>query len=60
MHVLDAHGEHALDALRARARDARVDRDLVLHLSSARRIFGSVIRFMCGHRLQGRINSTSG
>ena len=29
-------------------------------VSSARRIFGSVIRFMCGHRLQGRTNSISG
>ena len=28
--------------------------------SSAARIFGSVIRFMCGHRLQGRTKSNSG
>ena len=29
-------------------------------VSSERRILPSVIRFMCGHRLQGRTNSISG
>src|SRR5215467_1015050 len=29
-------------------------------VSSVRRILGKVIRFICGHRLQGRTNSSSG
>ncbi len=38
----------------------RVDHDFLFHLQQAVEIFGSVMRFMCGHRLQGLMNSTPG
>ena len=44
---------------RARRRRAR-SRRACSSVCSERRIFGSVMRFMCGHRLHGRTNSTSG
>ena len=53
-------GQHPLDRRRARAATAGVDLTSCSIVSSARRILGSVMRFMCGQRLQGRTNSTSG
>ena len=55
-----SHLEHALDRAARAAGDLRRDLDAMFEVSRLRRIFGSVIRFMCGQRLHGRTNSTSG
>ena len=47
-------------ARRAGRRRAGSMRDLVRHVSSARRMLASVMRFICGHRLHGRTNSIVG
>ncbi len=47
-------------ATRARAATWGSTSTLYSIVCSERRILGSVIRFMCGQRLQGRMNSTSG
>ena len=53
--------DHALDGLTRAAGDSRVDGDLLFEEHERlSRIFGSVMRFICGQRLHGRTNSTSG
>jgi hypothetical protein len=55
-----ADRQHAFDRAARAGGDGRVDGDLVAASSPANADLGSVMRFMCGHRLQGRTNSTSG